>query len=248
MASGGGVGGGPTIQPANNREQVKNIIEAVTEMQRYSISDGVSDLNPNMFAWEQVIEIFTIGFKLFLPALFASLILIPIGVAANFNLINMFGDIPTLYDKMYIFVLAFSFSLGATYLLYHAQRYCNGPVTYKIMSTLYFGAISIILIIGVLLFIGFQIIASMITPKTIIENLTLFLEIFPNAAQLAASKGYEVSVFIVSIIKPLFRISAIISLIYYFLTAGFLSYILYKKYKFKEKVVKDRDYIIRGDV
>ena len=59
---------GETIVTSNStREKAKNIVDAHAELQRYSVlemNDG--ETHERMFAWDQVIEFFAIGFKIFL--------------------------------------------------------------------------------------------------------------------------------------------------------------------------------------
>ena len=242
-------GGGDTITPisTSSRDKMKNVIDVVTELQKYSISDGNGEFNDQMIAWDQVIEIFSVGFKIFFASFFVGLILLPIAVAVNFDLLQVFGGSPVVYDKLYVFVVAFSLSFGAIVILVQSQKFSKGPLTYKIFKTLYFGAIMSSLLKGIILFIGFQIVASLITPQRVIENLSFFITILPNAHEIAASKGYEVSVYIVSIIKPIFRISAIIGGGFSLVTIILLIGILHRAKIRKDFIVKKRDYVNQGD-
>lgn len=233
-----------TVTPAHGgREKVKNIIDAVTEMQRYSISDGQGAFTSKMFAWDQVIEFFSIGFKIFFAGFLVCLFLVPLAVATSFNVIEVYGGIPTLYDKLFVFGIAFSMSFGAIAILWQTEKFSMGPLTYKMLKTLYSGAIMSAIIKGLVLFIGYQFVASLITPELVFSHLNSFLALFPQGHIIAASGEYDATLTIVNIIKPIFRISAFIMLIFSIVTTLLLLGLLYKAKKRMKLIVKRKNYM-----
>ncbi len=228
---------GETIVTSNStREKAKNIVDAHAELQRYSVlemNDG--ETHERMFAWDQVIEFFAIGFKIFLAGFFVCLIMVPMAVAVQFGIINMYGGAPNLYDKIFIFILAFSMTFGAVVIVLQMAKFVEGPITYKMVKSLYTGAISSALIKGLVLFILFQFAATLITPDNILTHLNIIIRLLPNVHSIAASTPYELAVNLVAVIKPVFRISAVIMAIFGILTAFILSIFLFKaKLQFKE--------------
>ncbi len=236
---------GETIVTSNStREKAKNIVDAHAELQRYSVlemNDG--ETHERMFAWDQVIEFFAIGFKIFLAGFFVCLIMVPMAVAVQFGIINMYGGAPNLYDKIFIFILAFSMTFGAVVIVLQMAKFVEGPITYKMVKSLYTGAISSALIKGLVLFILFQFAATLITPDNILTHLNIIIRLLPNVHSIAASTPYELAVNLVAVIKPVFRISAVIMAIFGILTAFILSIFLFKaKLKLKD-ITETRAYI-----
>lgn len=232
-----------TVVTTNNqREKAKNIVDAHAEISRYSVlemNNGKS--HERMFAWDQVIEFFAIGFKIFGAGFVLCLFLIPVSVAANFGLINMYGGVPNIYDKIFIFILAFSMSFGAIVITLQMAKFVEGAVTYKMLRSLYTGAIASSFLKGASLFLLFQFAATLITPQNIMAHLNLIINLLPNAHNIAASTPYELSTALVGIIKPLFRISAVIMLIYGVLTSIILiGVLIYSKIKLKKKQFHDK--------
>lgn len=233
--------GQDTVVTTNNsREKAKNIVDAYAELSRFSILEmNGSDTHERMFAWDQVIEFFAIGFKIFLAGFFTCLFMIPTAVAVQYGIINMYGGAPNLYDKIFIFILAFSMTFGALVIIIQMQKFVEGPVTYKMVKSIYTGAIASSLIKGIVLFILFQFIATLITPESIMTYLNIILRLLPNANNIAASSPYELATILVGIIKPVFRISAVIIMIYGLLSSIILSIILLKaKLKLKNILYK----------
>ena len=236
---------GETIVTSNStREKAKNIVDAHAELQRYSVlemNDG--ETHERMFAWDQVIEFFAIGFKIFLAGFFVCLIMVPMAVAVQFGIINMYGGAPNLYDKIFIFILAFSMTFGAVVIVLQMAKFVEGPITYKMVKSLYTGAISSALIKGLVLFILFQFAATLITPDNILTHLNIIIRLLPNVHSIAASTPYELAVNLVAVIKPVFRISAVIMAIFGILTALILSIFLFRaRLKFKD-ITETRAYI-----
>ncbi len=236
---------GETIIANNNsREKAKNIVDAHAELQRYSVlemNDG--ETHERMFAWDQVIEFFAIGFKIFLAGFFVCLIMVPVAVAVQFGIINMYGGAPNLYDKIFIFILAFSMTFGAVVIVLQMAKFVEGPITYKMVKSLYTGAISSALIKGLVLFILFQFTATLITPDNILTHLNIIIRLLPHVHSIAASTPYELAVNLVAVIKPVFRISAVIMAIFGILTALILSIFLFRaRLKFKD-ITETRAYI-----
>lgn len=236
---------GETIVTSNStREKAKNIVDAHAELQRYSVlemNDG--ETHERMFAWDQVIEFFAIGFKIFLAGFFVCLIMVPMAVAVQFGIINMYGGAPNLYDKIFIFILAFSMTFGAVVIVLQMAKFVEGPITYKMVKSLYTGAISSALIKGLVLFILFQFAATLITPDNILTHLNIIIRLLPNVHSIAASTPYELAVNLVAVIKPVFRISAVIMAIFGILTAFILSIFLFRaKLKLKD-ITETRAYI-----
>lgn len=236
---------GETIVTSNStREKAKNIVDAHAELQRYSVlemNDG--ETHERMFAWDQVIEFFAIGFKIFLAGFFVCLIMVPMAVAVQFGIINMYGGTPNLYDKIFIFILAFSMTFGAVVIVLQMAKFVEGPITYKMVKSLYTGAISSALIKGLVLFILFQFAATLITPDNILTHLNIIIRLLPNVHSIAASTPYELAVNLVAVIKPVFRISAVIMAIFGLLTALILSIFLFRaRLKFKD-ITETRAYI-----
>lgn len=232
------------IQTGAGREKAKNIVDAHAEISRYSVLEmNGGETHERMFAWDQVIEFFAIGFKIFFAGFIVCLFLVPTAVAVNFGLLNMYGGIPNIYDKIFIFILAFSMTFGAIVIILQMAKFVEGPVTYKMLKSLYTGAIASSLIKGIVLFILFQFMATLITPESVMAHLSIFLRLLPNANELAASTPYELAAVIVGIIKPVFRISATIMLVYGFMAAVLLTVILIKSKIKLKNIIKKQAFI-----
>lgn len=226
------------------REKAKNIVDAHAEISRYSVLEmNGGETHERMFAWDQVIEFFAIGFKIFFAGFIVSLFMVPVAVAVNFGLLDMYGGRPNIYDKIFIFILAFSMTVSAVLIIIRIGKFVEGPVTYKMLKSLYTGAIASTLVKGLVLFVLFQFLATLITPQAILAHLDILLRLMPNANSIAASAPYEIATILVGIIKPVFRISAVIMAVYSVLSAVFLGIILLKsKYKLKA-ILKQREFI-----
>lgn len=243
MASGNG-NSETYVTNNSTREKAKNIVDAHAELQRYSVLEmNGGETHERMFAWDQVIEFFAIGFKIFLAGFFVCLIMVPLAVAVQFGIINMYGGAPNLYDKIFIFILAFSMTFGAVVIVLQMAKFVEGPITYKMVKSLYTGAIASSIIKGLVLFLLFQFAATLITPDSILTHLNIIIRLLPNVHSIAASTPYELAVNLVSIIKPIFRISAVIMLIFGILTALVLSIFLFKSKMKLREIVKTKEYI-----
>lgn len=239
--------GAVIITEGGGKQAVKNIVDAASEMQRYWLMESKgADSNSNMFAWDQTIEFFMIGFKIFLPGFFLALFLLPIAVAVNFGYINMFAGLPNLFDKIFIFVIVFSMTLTALFILMQLRKYVFGAVTYKMLKSLYQGALLSGAIKGILLFIIFMLITSLLTPSFLISHTDTILWLFPEeGASMKSDINFWITQFLAKI-QPIFRLSAFVMLIFTALNSLMLLMALYggyKEWKYNQAV---KDYMDSG--
>lgn len=238
------------ITDSGSRKEVKNLVDVISEIQNFSVGEMAngSDINKNYFTWQMNIEFFAVGFKAFIAGLILCLPLIPLSVAVSYELINVYGGVANLYDKIFMFILAFSISSGSLIILLTASKYVCGNITYQMAKSLYTGAIASILFKGILLFIIFQLIAALFTPQFLITYFKEILLLFPEDSVFRGITIYDTSSIIVSKLKPVFRVSSVLVFLFSILTTIILSVTWIKMRKKYLKGKNLQEYIEHGAV
>lgn len=231
-----------TIQQnnASQRAPAKNLVDAISEIQIMNVAEcSGADIAPNYFTWQMSIEFFAVGFKSFVAGFILCLFLVPLAVASAHSFLPLYGGEANLYDKIFMFILAFAISFGATAILLSSAKYVRSVTTYQMVKSLYSGALASVIIKGVVLFFIFQVIAALITPSFVVkylQDILIMVKAYTNIGEVSAVAGNFVAK-----VKPIFRISAMIMLLFSFVTSIAISYqwiIMRKKY-LKYKHVKD---------
>lgn len=247
MAGHGGGGSDQTaITSTGGRKETKNLIDAISEIQVFSVGESSgAEISQNYFTWQMKIEFFSVGFRAFLAGLIICLLLVPLAVGVAYDAIPVYGGAANLYDKVFMFVLAFSISFGALMILLTASKYVYGGITYQMVRSLYTGAIVSAVMKGIILFVVFQVIAALITPSWIVKmlgyvNVPVTLPLDGSGLTTAADAIFWQA-------RPIFRISSVITFLFALLAvlALLVSWWRMRKHYLKLKHIKE--YIDRGD-
>lgn len=235
---------------STGRKQAKNLVDVISEIQNFSVGEiaNGSDINKNYFTWQMNIEFFAVGFKAFIAGLLLCLPMIPLSVAVSHDVINVYGGVANLYDKIFIFILAFSISFGSLIILLTASKYVCGNITYLMAKSLFTGAISSAIIKGLLLFIIFQIIAALFTPDFILNYFKDIFELIPKDSPLRGATAYETSGILSSKLKPIFRVSSVIAFLFSIIATLALIFTWIKMRKKYKKLKNLQNYIEHGAV
>lgn len=225
------------------RKEAKNLIDAISEMQNFSVGEQKGlDVSENYFTWQMSIEFFAVGFKSLMPGFLICLFCIPLAVAISMGVVPVYGGMPSLYDKVYMFIVALAVSITATLILFTAAKYVEGTTTFQMAKSMYGGAMVSVLVKGVVLFVVFQLIAVFISPDFVYNYLNEFLDFL-----LTNPEHYSTPDLVTLILKPMFRISSVVILIYAVVTALLLGIAWLKmRSKYREKT-RVADYMEKGD-
>lgn len=198
-----------------SRIPAKNLVDAISEIQIMNVAEASgSEIDGNYFTWQMSIEFFAVGFKSFVAGFILCLFLVPLAVAAAHYPIPVYGGTPNLYDKIFMFVLSFSVSFGAAAILLSSSKYVRGITTYQMVKSLYTGAIASALIKGTILFFIFQVMAALITPNFLVNHMRNILLLFPAYKQDFGDNAFLAASNLAAAIKPVFRISAMITALF----------------------------------
>lgn len=109
----------------------RGIIEAISNIEFYHAQEkrGVI-LSAGFFTLKQKIEYFEVGFRgSFISGLITAMI-VPVAIGVVERMIPVFGSTsPTTFDKVFVFLLAFGFTLGYSCFIARAASLYIGPYT-----------------------------------------------------------------------------------------------------------------------
>ncbi|MDR0454454.1 MAG: hypothetical protein LBH05_06560 [Deferribacteraceae bacterium] len=171
---------GPVVVDSHHREKNRCLIDAVSEMQQMSAGEAMSlEIPRDYFTLSMSIEYFTIGLRAFLTGAIIIFLMLPLAVAASMGMIPFFGVSPTLYDKVYGFIITFAVYSGGLIILVSSRKYIKGEYTKAIAKNMYFGAALAAIFKGILFFFIYQIAQAFINPQKVL-TLLYYLKINTN--------------------------------------------------------------------
>ncbi len=182
--AGGGDQGTVIIPGRDDMKKPLNLLSAVDEIQHTAAieRDMLEPLNKNFLSVKQRLDFFVIGFRTaFLGGLFMAL-LTPFAVGVVEKMVPIFGDKdPSLFDEIYAFFLAISFSLGCGIFLASLRECYVGVVSKGMIRNLFSGlGLGAILKFFIVLLL-FNYIYIALTPTRVYKILLFVHKIFSHA-------------------------------------------------------------------
>ena len=160
--------GGNVVVFGSQYEKPKSIIDAISELEQYSAVLGDEEVPESFFTFKQKWEFFEVGFRdAFISGLVTALFT-PIAMGVIQKLIPVFGDYPpTLFDRVFAFMLALGFSIGYALLIASlGKHYYSNRITRIAMKNFLTGLFSGTIFKTVIVFLGFHFIYFFIfTPQ-----------------------------------------------------------------------------------
>lgn len=130
-SSGNGTSDIIPLQSMAAETRPRGIIEAISNIEFYHAQEkrGVI-LSAGFFTLKQKIEYFEVGFRgSFISGLITAMI-VPVAIGVVERMIPVFGSTsPTTFDKLFVFLLAFGFTLGYSCFIARAASLYIGPYT-----------------------------------------------------------------------------------------------------------------------
>lgn len=132
------------VQSIEAETRPKGLIEAVSTIEYYHAQEKRgSILSAGFFTLKQKIEYFEVGFRgSFISGLITAMIT-PLAIGVVERMIPVFGSTtPTTFDKCFIFLLAFGFTLGYACFIARAASLYIGPYTRSMIRNFVGGVIT----------------------------------------------------------------------------------------------------------
>lgn len=166
----GDKGGGGLIISNAPAVRPKSLLEALAEIEQYSVAEQEgSEIPKEYFTIQNKIEFWEVGFKGAFVSGLVSAMLMPFAISVVEKTIPVFGDeVLTVFDQVWVFVLALSFSLGYAVLIAQAGKYYKGTITKQMVHNLYHGMViggALKALIAFILFHTFYF--AVVTPKNV---------------------------------------------------------------------------------
>jgi len=161
---------GSVIVFGSQYEKPKSIIDAISELEQYSAVLNDEEVPENFFTFKQKWEFFEVGFRDSFVSGILSALFTPIAMGVIEKLIPAFGDSsPTLFDRVFVFLLALGFSIGYALLIAGLGKYYySNKITRTAMKNFLAGLFSGTLFKTIIAFIGFHFIYFFIfTPEKV---------------------------------------------------------------------------------
>jgi hypothetical protein len=192
------------ITSGGGESKPKGIIDAVSEIEKYSAMDRKgSEIPERFFTTRNRIEYFEAGFKGSFISGLVSAFLAPFAIGVMEKMIPVFGDAePTAFDKAFVFLIALSFSIGYAVFTGGMGRYYAGNFTRVMIRSFVSGTIVGAVLKMILAFILFHFLYLVVLTE---GRIAAFLSIFRSWA--APGTMEQVHSWIVDF-KPVLLISA----------------------------------------
>ena len=165
------------VQSIAAETRPRGLIEAISTIEYYHAQEkrGVI-LSAGFFTLKQKIEYFEVGFRgAFVSGLITAMIT-PLAIAVVERLIPVFGSrSPSTFDKLFVFLLAFSFWLGYASFIARAASFYIGPYTRSMIRNFVGGVITGAIGKMVIAFIFLHFLCLVVlTEKHVIRMLLIF--------------------------------------------------------------------------
>lgn len=132
------------VQSAQGETRPRGLIDAISTIEYYHAQEkrGVL-LSAGFFTMKQKIEYFEVGFRgAFISGLLTAMIT-PFAIGVAERMIPVFGtDSPSIFDRLFVFLLAFGFYLGYSSFIARAASLYIGPYTRSMIRNLVGGVIA----------------------------------------------------------------------------------------------------------
>lgn len=156
----------------------RGIIEAISNIEYYHAQEkrGVI-LSAGFFTMKQKIEYFEVGFRgSFISGLITAMI-VPVAIGVVERMIPVFGSTsPTTFDKAFVFLLAFGFTLGYSIFIARAASLYIGPYTRSMIRNFVGGVVTGALGKMTIAFIFFHFLYMVVLTKNHIIRLLLIFK------------------------------------------------------------------------
>jgi hypothetical protein len=122
------------------RHKSKGFFEAVTEIQQTYVAEksGLT-IDENFLTIEQRLEFWMIGLKSMLGGGLIMMLTLPFSIAVIQEKLPVFSGNVTLFDKIYVLFLSFSFIVGIAYFFYYISRFNVGKMTRGMLMNMFSG-------------------------------------------------------------------------------------------------------------
>jgi len=167
------------ITSGGGESKPKGIIDAVSEIEKYSAMDRKgSEIPERFFTTKNRIEYFEAGFKGSFVSGLVSALLAPLAIGVMEKMIPVFGDAdPTAFDKAFVFLIALSFSIGYAVFTGGMGRYYTGNFT-RVMIRSFLSGVAVGAVIKMILaFILFHFLYLVVFTE---GRIAAFLSIFTS--------------------------------------------------------------------
>ena len=143
------------VMDGEGREKSKGFFEALTEIQQMYVAEksGLS-IDENYLTIEQRLEYWMIGLKSMIGGGLLLFLTLPFAIAVIQQKLPIFSGNLTLFDKIYVLALSFSFVLGVAYFFYYVSKFNTGVLTRGMITNMFSGlTIGIIVKTGLVILI-----------------------------------------------------------------------------------------------
>ncbi|ADU66170.1 hypothetical protein Selin_1436 [Desulfurispirillum indicum S5] len=162
---------GPVIVQSSpgRSEPPKNIIDAISDIQRFSVSEVTGSLPEDFFTIANRLDMFFVGLKTALAGLIFMALLTPLSLGVIGQYIPIFGaKEPTLYDQFFAYYLMFAFTLSYAFLVAMVGKYYRGTVVKVTIRNLMAGVMVGATLKALIIFIIYHVIYfKILTPQTL---------------------------------------------------------------------------------
>lgn len=137
-------GGGNVIIATAPPIMPKGLVAAISEIQQfYAIEKRGGRVDEDYFTLENTLTFFEVGFKAAFISGLVSALCSPLAIGVVEKVLPAFGDNePTLYDKLFVFILAMGFPVGYAIFIGSVGKYYAGPFTKRMIRNLLGGSIT----------------------------------------------------------------------------------------------------------
>lgn len=184
MSNGSGAGSSGTIIPVVNEEiKPKGLLDAISEIEWYAALESKgSPLPQNFFTIKNKLEFYMVGFKSAFISGILSALFLPVSFGVLAKLIPIFGSYnPTLFDKIFVFIFALSFSLGYAVFVGRVGKFYTGNFAKAMIKNFIGGVVTGALLKIVIVFLLFHFIYIVaLKPDNVAYALSYFQRFFTN--------------------------------------------------------------------
>lgn len=129
------------VEVGGERHKPLNMLEAVSEIQRYSVAEsGGSNIPKDYFTLDMQMEYFMLGFKSVLHGGLFTILFMPVLMGVLMDKVHLFGHAErTMLDTVYMFAVTLMFSLAYVFFYGYAATFNAGEITKRMLANLYAG-------------------------------------------------------------------------------------------------------------
>jgi hypothetical protein len=174
----GGKGSGGIYIPQPH-EKVKNLFDAISDIEFYGGAEKEGELIPvDFFTFKQKVQFWEVGFKAAFISGIITALLSPFMVGVFEKIIPVFGSYqPNFIDQLYVFLLTIGFSLGYGIFISRLGKYCTKryEITKEMVKWLMSGLVSGAVLKAFFVFLLFHFIYfAVLTPTNLYKIFVFF--------------------------------------------------------------------------